>query len=1671
MRNFSRPRRIRPGRRRVLPSAEVIERRLLLTTYTVTTTADAGRGSLRDAINQVNNDDGPDVIDFKIGNISEGGGTGSSQSILTLSPLPAIFTTVTIDGTTQAGYTGTPLIVIDGKNSGQATAPGLEIEADNSVVKGLAVVDSTGAGISINGANGVQLLANDVGVIRGTGSTRPGIAPNNGPGIAVAFSTGDQIGLPGLGNLIGGNVGSGISVASLSSSLAIEGNAIGALPIADNQIGIGPQNYGNGGDGIILTGAPSVTVGGSAVGVGNLISGNAGNGIHIVGGSGGISVSAVVATGDLIQGNRIGTSFSGARVIGNGIDGIRVDASPHNTIGGTAPGAGNLISGNVSRGITIDQPASLGNLIAGNSIGLDLTGLVGLSNASDGIYLLNAPGTTIGGLAPGSSNAIAFNGGAGIHVEGAGAPGTRIVGDAITDNSGAGIAIVEAPASAIRLNLIGRNRLDGIAIQGATSSANLIRGNFIGISPAGVAMPNFQGGVSILDSAANTIGGASAADRNVISNNTGSGITLEGPGASGNRVLGNLIGTDPSGTGNFGNLLDGILIVNAPRNTIGGTTGEERNVISSNRSGINIQSLPDAAVGASSGLQGGLADSNLIQGNYIGLNATGEVDFGNFQDGIVITDGSFNTIGGTTFGAGNVISGNLADGIGIGQAGSPDPTAGNLIQGNIIGLDASATLRIGNDQNGIRLVIAPGATIGGSTPGSGNTISGNANGIDVFGSLGTDLGDLIQGNVVGLGGDGEQSDTTIAGLYSLKNTNNGIQIEQGAQGVTIGGTTHGAGNIISGNGSAGIRVINFSTGDAIEGNLIGVAADGVTPRANNESGVFLADQAAGITIGGSTPGAGNVISGNATGVTITNPGTSFNEISGNLIGLGIDGKTLVGNLGFGILLLDGAGGNLIGGDSPAQRNVISGNGQGVGIIGAGASGNLVSGNLIGLDATGSLPRGNLQLGVFINSSGGNTIGGTAFVAGNVISANTGVGIEVFGPGSTSNLVVGNIVGLDATGTRAIDASGNSLGNAGFGIQVQDAPGNMVGGDIPAARNFVSNNRQAGVAVSGLKSIGTFVSGNYIGVDATGRVALGNMADGVLIDNAPRVVVGGASPSASNVISGNANNGVEISGAGSAGDLILGDLIGTDASGLVALGNRQSGVLVVNAPGVVIGGQDPSIRDVISGNGRDGIRFSGQGVVGGQVLGDFIGVDASGRLALGNGDDGVLLDGAVGVNVGSPAPGAANVISANVSSGVEFSGLSTFGNAVEGNRIGTDLTASKALGNATGVFSNGSAFNQVGGPAPGSGNTISGNFSSGVHLFGPNSAHNLIEGNRIGTDGSGEFALPNLAGVFLDGSPGNLVLSNLLSGNTQAGAIIQGSAASGNLVAGNFVGVDAAGRKGIALATPQQSGVLILDAPANVVGGTTGPGRNVLSGNVVGVVVSGFNARNDLVVGNYIGTDAFGLVAVPNQAGVYLNGSGNNTIGGTTPGTGNLISGNTATGVDLYGTLASGNLVQGNVVGLDATESNKLPNGSGIYAELAQSNTIGGPTASAGNLISGNNVAGVYLFDAAAGNLVQNNRIGVTASGKPMGNGEYGILLYNAANNLIDKTQATGNLIANSGIGNFREFTGPAPTSSTTTTKSKIKAKSIAGASHPVGPKGISPRGSVAGSASTSRTGS
>ena len=203
-------------------------------------------------------------------------------------------------------------------------------------------------------------------------------------------------------------------------------------------------------------------------------------------------------------------------------------------------------------------------------------------------------------------------------------------------------------------------------------------------------------------------------------------VWLQTPGATGNKIEGNYIGTNASGTADLGNLYG--VYIEGTNNTVGGTEAGARNVISGNVIGVSIF------------LSG--ATGNKVMGNYIGTDAAGTQPVGN-NLGVLINGASSNTVGGTEAGARNVISGNTPsptfgqDGDGVVITSSS--TTNNKVEGNYIGTDASGTQPLGNAGNGVQIENqASDNTVGGTGAGARNAISGNdGDGVEIRGSSST----------------------------------------------------------------------------------------------------------------------------------------------------------------------------------------------------------------------------------------------------------------------------------------------------------------------------------------------------------------------------------------------------------------------------------------------------------------------------------------------------------------------------------------------------------------------------------------------------------------------------------------------------------------------------------------------------------------------------------------------------------------------------------------------------------------------------------------------------------------------------------------------------------------------------------------------------------------------
>src|SRR5262249_38283160 len=352
-----------------------------------------------------------------------------------------------------------------------------------------------------------------------------------------------------------------------------------------------------------------------------------------------------------------------------------------------------------------------------------------------------------------------------------------------------------------------------------------------------------------------------------------------------------------------------------------------------------------------------------------------------------------------------------------------------------------------------------------------------------------------------------------------------------------------------------------ATGNLIQGNAIGTDKNGTARLGNEMDGILIAF-AANNTIGGSDPDAGNLISGNkASGVRISGSTATGNLVAGNRIGTDAGGRTALGNAD-GVRIEGGATNNTIGGPTAEARNVISGNaGDGVDITDSGTTGNVLAGNYIGTNSAGTAALANAGAGILINTgASNNTIGGTSAAARNVISGNTTYGIEITDAGTTGNVVEGNYIGTDTTGTQALGNSNTGLGNGAAAVLVESgASGNTIGRTAAGAGNLISGNT-AGDGVQIFHADDNAVEGNLIGTTASGNAALGNLAGIVIVVGSGNLI---GVPGAGNVISGNTGQGLFFAGAD--GNTAAGNTIGLGADGSTPLGNGASGIVLDDAP--------------------------------------------------------------------------------------------------------------------------------------------------------------------------------------------------------------------------------------------------------------------------------------------------------------------------------------------------------------------------------------------------------------------------------------------------------------------------------------------------------------------------
>jgi len=581
------------------------------------------------------------------------------------------------------------------------------------------------------------------------------------------------------------------------------------------------------------------------------------------------------------------------------------------------------------------------------------------------------------------------------------------------------------------------------------------------------------------------------------------------------------------------------------------------------------------------------------------------------------------------------------------------------------------------------------------------------------------------------------------------------------------------------------------------------------------------------------------------------------------------------------------------------------------------------------------------------------------------NASTGANTIIFAPGVTAIFVQSALPILsDTTGGTKIDGRTDYV----------NITGTLAGATTDGFTINSNNNKLQGLDIVDFGGNGIVINGdnNFIGTNGDGS----------------------SDAAEHNIIRSNSKNGILIN-SGAEGNRISGNSIGLDRTGTKDA-NAFNGIQIYannNRVGVLGDGiSDELERNVISGNGQDGIMITGNNNI------------VSGNNILANSEDGIYLVTCIENLIGTNGDGVAdaaegNLISNNSDYGIEIYEANQ--TIIAGNRIGTNAEGTAARANLKGgIYLSDGYANIIGTDGSGSGasaegNLISGNINYGIKLS--ISDGNTIAGNIIGTDLSGTAGLPNFSGIYLDRSGSNIIgtngdgvgdsfEANLISANTVQGINTTGTGTIFNIIAGNIIGLNITGTA--ALPNGKSGIILVSNSNQNRVG-TDGNGvsdtleRNIISGNTeYGIIID--RGLQNVIAGNYIGTNAAGTSAIGNVLyGVKLIGAMNNYIGTNGDGVGDAVEGNVISG-NLWGGIhlaydisnpTSTNYIQKNLIGTNASGTGPLPNqGPGVLLERVEDNAIGWTSSTLGNTIAYNLTAGIQFtsIDQRTGNRFLGN---------------------------------------------------------------------------------------------------
>jgi uncharacterized repeat protein (TIGR01451 family) len=1399
-------------------------------TFVVTNTNDFGPGSFRAALNHANSDAGPvDTITFNI----PGAGPHTIRPTV-LPDLPVITQPVVIDGTTQPGYSGQPLIELSGENADVVN--GLTITGSNSIVRGLAINRFGLSGIAVTNPAGANNTFHSN--VIGADPTGTVALPNGSTGILIR-SAGNAIGGDGAatGNVISGNAGAGIVI----DGVAATGNVVVRNRIGSDVTGSLP--LGNGADGVHVTnGASNNRIGLLETGVGNTIASNGQVGVRVSSGTG----NAVV-NNEIFSNGSLGIDLGPTGVTAN--DAGDTDTGANNLINFPTFASATRSSGNVRVLGTLSpsplapyqvhfysspacDPSGNGE---GRTRGSVLTGFT--QNTGD-----TSIDTTIGDIAAGMFITATVTDAGGNTSEFSTC--VQVVDGISSANLSVGIVDAPDPVAAggaltytITVSNLGPDAASAVTLQdvlpaGVTLvSVTPAQGSCSGTTTVTCELGGIAQGTSttveivVTPTAAGTLSNSASAASpeadDVPGNNTATAITTVTGGGPATFEVTN---TNDSGAGS---LRQAITTANA-------NPGLDLITFAIPGTGIHTIELASPLPV----ITGSLTIDGTSQPGWTGLPVI-ELDgtnAGTTANGLVV-NGNSSTIQALAinrFGAGGAPT--EAGGNGIVLQGAGDHRIWMLH----VGIDPTGTIARGNRADGILVDNSPNNRIGGTSP-FRNVLSGNGrSGLALIGS--DTIGTLVASNVIGTN---REATTSIGNGYGV--------LIQAASSNTIGDPI-GDMNVISGNTLDGVAILGEgATLNVISHNIIGTNESG-TNSIGNRNGIEIDNDAHGNLIGGAGVAQQNVI--------------AFNDLNGVVVRSGFGNTILSNNIRQnGLLGIDlgpeGVTPNDDGDVDDGANTLV--NFPILTLAESNGSGILNTGGLLS-----SAPGAAFTIQIFHNVACDSSLHGEG---GTLIATLTNVqtdssGIAVFSHSGSQIVAPGQ--GLSATAT---DDSGNTsefaacvvvtsiLQGAELQLQTNDSPDPVAVGNALTYTLSVTNNGPetatnvtltdvlpAGIALVSATSTAGVCSGT-----STVVCALNPIADGVTVT--ATIVV-------TPTVAGTIFNQASVSAAET--DQVPGN------------NTAQSETIVVGAPSsFVVTNTNPagagSLREAILGAnaniGPDTITFNipGAGVrsifaVGLPAVTDPVAIDGTTQPGY-SGTPLIELNGsesAPGMN-GLVINGGGSLVRALLINRFPGSGLvvNSDSNSVDANWIGVAPSGNVNAANGTGITITGSG-NLVGNGTVAARNVISGNTGAGVDISVAAALGNAIVGNLIGTNVAGTASLPNNVGIRIVGEAnavgGAVGTRNVISGNSLAGVLLIGGANS-NTIAGNYIGT---GLDGPPTSIPNGTGIRIDNASSNLIGGPVLESGNIIAFNGVGIVVANGGTNNAIFRNAIFANGALGI---------------------------------------------------------------------------------------------------------------------------------------------------------------------------------------------------------------------